>query len=160
MAVDKCGICLENDAKYKCPKSCVRYCSLARYKELQKRKDLETNEAPEKAGKNVESAVEISSSTDSINEELPLATPSLNQIYEESPELKELLQFNTVKFHLTKVHRILSTELTDGNDSMSSDMKNQLAIDYLNTLRYGGIHYNEAIEEFCQIYLNKVDAYI
>lgn len=81
-------------------------------------------------------------------------------VYNDSPELKELLRYNTVKFHLAKVHRILTTNIHDPGDSsfqLDTESKRQLAVDYLNTLRFGGIHYNEAIEEFCQIALQKLE---
>lgn len=134
---------------------------MACYKDLQKHKDpdMEETSLPVVSEKPVTSEFPTDEGTHDKNT-LPLATASLDRIYEESPELKELLGYNTVKFHLAKVCRILATDVADTGDScmnMSSDMSRQLAIDYLNTLRYGGIHYNEAIEEFCQIYLSKVE---
>ncbi|CDO92337.1 unnamed protein product [Kluyveromyces dobzhanskii CBS 2104] len=69
--------------------------------------------------------------------------------------MRELLRHNTVKFHLDKVYKILNVNSGSGpsDSSMTLDMKRELAMDYLNTLRTGGIHCNEAIEEFCQIFL-------
>lgn len=132
----KCGICHEQPAKYRCPKCSVRYCSLACYKDIERHND-EQREPAEQASENRE---ELPSSTDK---------PTLNL----SPELQELLRYNTVKFHLAKVYRILKADVGDSRDpsaNMTTDMKRQLAIDYLNTLRVGGIHHNEAIEEFCE----------
>lgn len=65
-----------------------------------------------------------------------------------------------MKYHLHRVYRILTVGngVTGTDDvQMSTEMKEQLAVDYLNTLRYGGIHHNEAIEEFCQIFLEQLE---
>ncbi|SMN19367.1 similar to Saccharomyces cerevisiae YJR055W HIT1 Protein of unknown function, required for growth at high temperature [Maudiozyma saulgeensis] len=158
----KCEICLEQDAKYKCPTCGIRYCSLKCYKDPQKHNHTNTNGSMDSDGKNVEprkfegddSTTQTTSVTKDGDSEL--RTPKLNEIYHKSPELQHLLKYNTVKFHLDKVYKILTSSVTGGgqdNINMSSDMQRQLAIDYLNTLRYGGVHYNEAIEEFCQLFL-------
>lgn len=136
MDSEQCGICQENPAKYRCPKCSVKYCSLACYKNTERHKDDEpkTEETADDDQEDVRAGVN----------KTPLDL---------TPELKELLQYNTVKFHLGKVYRILKTDISDTSDpsfNMTTDMKRQLAIDYLNTLRYGGIHHNEAIEEFCE----------
>lgn len=154
MNSEKCGICHQDEAKYKCPKCAVRYCSLSCYKDVDKHKDPED--------KPQEPSIEVKGNEDkkSLKDDIPiLRTPELNNIYENNRPLRELLQYNTVKFHLAKVYRILNNDVTDTTDTssnMNSEMKKQLAIDYLNTLRYGGIHYNEAIEEFCQICLTEI----
>ena len=86
-----------------------------------------------------------------------LKTKAFDDVYQDSAQLQELLKYNTVKFHLTKVYRILSSSGSDGSSGkMNSDLQKELAVNYLNTLRYGGIHYNEAIEEFCQILLDRL----
>lgn len=132
-----CGICQVHPAKYKCPKCSVKYCSLACYKDKEKHNDDEV--------KTSDTTVDPKKEDNTVSKyETPL---------ELTPELKELLRYNTVKFHLGKVYRILKTDISDTSDpsfTMTTDMKRQLAIDYLNTLRYGGIHHNEAIEEFCE----------
>ncbi|QLQ82652.1 hypothetical protein HG537_0H04150 [Torulaspora globosa] len=138
-----CGICHEKPAKYKCPKCCVKYCSLACYKDTDRHKDNEPKIA--------DTTVEATRDSTSVEDEDSLQL---------TPELKELLRYNTVKFHLGKVYRILKTDVGDNSDgscAMTTDMKRQLAIDYLNTLRYGGIHHNEAIEEFCEHSLKLVN---
>lgn len=137
MSSGPCGICQEKPAKYKCPKCSVKYCSLACYKDTERHKDDEA--------KTAETTVDATS-----KDVIEVEDQDLLQL---TPELKELLRYNTVKFHLGKVYRILKTDISDTSDpsfAMTTDMKRQLAIDYLNTLRYGGIHHNEAIEEFCE----------
>lgn len=139
MSAELCGICHVNTAKYKCPKCSVKYCSLICYKDEERHRDpQETSET--NSGTEGEEEKRAQSSKEETSLDL-------------TPELKDLLRYNTVKFHLAKVYRILNTNIGDTSDAsfnMSTEMKKQLAIDYLNTLRYGGIHYNEAIEEFCQ----------
>ncbi|QLL34581.1 hypothetical protein HG536_0G04430 [Torulaspora globosa] len=139
-----CGICQEKPAKYRCPKCSVKYCSLACYKDTERHKDDE----PKATEPTVDATCkDVTKAEDGDSLQL-------------TPELKELLRYNTVKFHLGKVYRILKTDIGDTNDpsfAMTSDMKRQLAIDYLNTLRYGGIHHNEAIEEFCEHSLKLVN---
>lgn len=140
-----CGICKEKPANYKCPKCGVPYCSLACYKD-------ETKHIHEES--TIEKLKDTESELPKIKKETTLKTEELDDIYNNTPQLKELLQYNTVKFHLNKVYRILTAE---SSGELNTDSRNQLAIDYLNTLRYGGIHYNEAIEEFCEITLAKLE---
>ncbi|CCF58095.1 hypothetical protein KAFR_0D04470 [Kazachstania africana CBS 2517] len=146
--VNKCGVCQKNDSKYKCPKCALNYCSLVCYKnenvhrhDQQEEANIIKNNEPKEVPKS------------EMREEKTLKSPELDKIYAGTPELKELLKYNTVKFHLHKVYKILISN--DGN--LTTEMKNQLAIDYLNTLRFGGLHYNEAIEEFCEIFLQKLE---
>lgn len=142
MGKEVCGICNEKVANYKCPKCGVAYCSLACYKNEKKHvhdTNIITNR-PERKEDELPRVPEIKTNA--------LHTEIYNKLYESSPELKELLQYNTVKFHLSKVYRILTA---DTGDDLNTENKKQLASDYLNTLRYGGVHFNEAIEEFCQV---------
>lgn len=154
MSSEKCEICHKDEAKYKCPKCAVRYCSLSCYKDSEKHKH------PEDKPQEVSIDMKANEDKKLVKDDVPiLRTPELNDIYENNGPLRELLQYNTVKFHLGKVYKILNTDVTDTTDAsfnMNNEMKKQLAIDYLNTLRYGGIHYNEAIEEFCQICLTEI----
>nr|CAI6462768.1 CFF_HP1_G0021110.mRNA.1.CDS.1 [Saccharomyces cerevisiae] len=89
-----------------------------------------------------------------------LKTKAFDDIYQNSAELQELLKTNTVKFHLAKVYRICPVLLTMevlGKDEQRS-AKRTRAVNCWNTLRYGGIHGTEAIEEFCQILFDKLNA--
>lgn len=149
----KCQICKENDFKYKCPKCSIKYCSLACYKNEDIHIHTEANKIEETRGEPKDIDHENKS-------EKVLKTEKYQELLNETPELQDLLQYNTVKFHLAKIHKIITTNVADLNDSstpMTNEAKKQLAIDYLNTLRYGGIHYNEAIEEFCQQTLSKLE---
>ncbi|EDO16316.1 hypothetical protein Kpol_1059p6 [Vanderwaltozyma polyspora DSM 70294] len=154
--MEKCAICEIEISKYKCPKCGIRYCSLTCYKNEDKHKHTE-----ETVVEQTKVAIE-SVNKDCLNDDSGdnvLRTPELNAIYKETPELRELLKYNTVKFHLHKVYKILSTNVVDSNENnsnLNSDSRKQLALDYLNTLLYGGIHHNEAVEEFCQIALEKI----
>ncbi|KAL3232091.1 Protein HIT1 [Nakaseomyces bracarensis] len=153
----RCQICKENDFKYKCPKCSIKYCSLACYKnsEMHIHKEEEEEDQVEKKGEQTNGG-----GGETENDKKQLKTESYRKIYDETLELQELLKYNTVKFHLAKIHKIMTTKVADLNDSstaMTTEAKKQLAIEYLNTLRYGGIHYNEAIEEFCQQTLSKLE---
>ncbi|SCU86893.1 LAFA_0E03620g1_1 [Lachancea sp. 'fantastica'] len=147
----KCQICNEQDSKYKCPKCGIRYCSLICFKDAEKHVHDEQT---------AEQKVESKPSSEKV-EQPKLKTAELDAIHRETPEIQELLTYNTVKFHLAKVYRILGAKNeTAGSTGMdlSSEAKQQLAVDYLNALRYGGVHFNEAIEEFCQISAKKLDS--
>lgn len=153
---EKCGICQINEFKYKCPRCGLKYCSLVCYKNEEKHIHKEKDESAKTGEHPSETKIEKSK----VNSETVLPTPELNTLYRDTPELQELLKYNTVKFHLSKVYRILSTDIGDsseGSTNLNTESKKQLAIDYLNTLLYGGIHYNEAIEEFCEICLQKLN---
>ncbi|AGO11095.1 AaceriAFR384Wp [[Ashbya] aceris (nom. inval.)] len=147
----KCEICRENASRYKCPKCGVHYCSLACYK----------NEEKHVHEEQAVTATEQPSATPAPLADAPkLASPHLDRLFQSSDRLRELLRHNTVKYHLHRVYRILTVGngITGTDDvQMSTEMKEQLAVDYLNTLRYGGIHENEAIEEFCQIFLELLE---
>ncbi|KAK5773900.1 Hit1p PWA37_003004 [Arxiozyma heterogenica] len=136
-----CMICNVKESNYKCPKCGVLYCSLICYKDeikhVHNKETLTTKPTPE---------------IDNPNKRL--RNDTFRKIYEESPELQDLLRYNTVKFHLNKVYKIITAS---NNSDLNTENKNQLASHYLNTLRYGGIHYNEAIEEFCQVALSRLD---
>lgn len=148
----KCEVCEINTAKYKCPKCSVSYCTLACYKAIKNHPHVTE-----------ESFVGKSATSDAKNGSVVgkprLASDALNEIYQTSPELQDLLRYNTVKFHLSKVYKILKTSAADVGDkssAMTKDSRRELASNYLNTLRYGGVHFNEAIEEFCQYSLQKL----
>lgn len=146
-----CGICLENESKYKCPKCRIRYCSLTCYKNSEKHIHDD----------HLHNRENINTSINLVEESTPLKTAKFDEFYQKSDKLRGLLRHNTVKFHLNKVYRILTSDSTNiGNSDphMTLSVKEQLAIDYLNTLRYGGIHYNEAIEEFCQLCLESLQS--
>ena len=161
----KCDICKEEESKYKCPTCGIRYCSLKCYKNEELHNHSKVNETKTSDEKNEnETETDVGSkikNTESITEDskTELSTSKLNDIYQNTPQLQQLLKYNTVKFHLMKVYKILNSDVSgQGGYSTSQDQRRQLAIDYLNTLRYGGIHHNEAIEEFCQIFLEKLEA--
>ncbi|SCW00765.1 LAFE_0C11496g1_1 [Lachancea fermentati] len=139
----QCQICKQQLSKYKCPKCAVRYCSLACFKNQEKHIHDESTVKEQKP---------IEKKPEDVTKQLH--TPKYNEMLQRSDKLRELLQYNTVKFHLAKVYKILNAgtgALGSSDTQLSTEMKQQLAVDYLNTLRYGGIHYNEAVEEFCQI---------
>lgn len=142
-----CQICKSNPSKYKCPTCSIRYCSLACYKN----EELHIHSEKEPESKEVGTGIS-QSNEDKVSTKLK--SEKFDKIYQNSADLQDLLQYNTVKFHLNKVYKILTTE-TDA--SLNSESRKQLAIDYLNTLRYGGGQYNEAIEDFCTITLGKLN---
>ncbi|KAG0654019.1 HIT domain protein [Maudiozyma exigua] len=160
----KCEICKAEESKYKCPTCGIRYCSLKCYKNEElhnhtKINDTKRQDEIQEIKKATEAGPEVKAiGSGTCNTNTELSTPKLNNIFQNSPQLKQLLKYNTVKFHLTKVYKILNSDVGGQGGYTSKDMQRQLAIDYLNTLRYGGVHQNEAIEEFCQIFLEKLEA--
>ncbi|CAH01703.1 Hit1p [Kluyveromyces lactis] len=163
----KCEVCGDKEALYRCPKSSVRYCSLVCYKNIKKSEsdNVESNKTdPESNSTTVKEADDTvsvpGSQTDSV-ESVPTPLNKYQYALTDS-RIRELLRHNTVKFHLDKVYKILNVSTVGGSSdaSMTSDMKRELATDYLNTLRTGGIHCNEAIEEFCQIFLELLREHI
>ncbi|CCH60876.1 hypothetical protein TBLA_0D03770 [Henningerozyma blattae CBS 6284] len=159
-----CQICEINPSKYKCPSCSIRYCSLACYKNNEKHchdklKMEETTKPATSTNKSSENTDNTTGTQSKVFEQIskpaiPLATEEFENIYQTTPTIQELLQYNTVKFHLAKVYRILNSD--PSNEESTPESRKQLAIDYLNLLRCGGPHYNEAIEEFCQILLEKI----
>ena len=114
----KCGICNEAESRYKCPKCGIRYCSLSCFKNEEKHKHIETATPEEKD--NIGGASEGMKPSKVGMERAVLKNDELNQIYQETPELQELLQYNTVKFHLAKVYKILNSNTTDGDSNMNT----------------------------------------
>ncbi|CUS21381.1 LAQU0S03e01266g1_1 [Lachancea quebecensis] len=148
----KCEICCEEPSKYKCPKCAVRYCSLSCFKNQEKH--VHTEKATEE-----KKQAPDSEGLDARSDAARLPTEQFDDVYQNTKEIQELLSYNTVKFHLAKVYRILNIgvgALGSSDTQTSAEARQQLAVDYLNTLRYGGVHYNEAIEEFCQVGLAKL----
>lgn len=147
----KCYICKEAESQYRCPKCSIRYCSLKCYKsESHVHKEDNAEEDNASISENNGRQENIMNGT---GNEIKLKT---YQYMADDRRIRELLQHNTVKFHLDKVHKILISNAGGGGPGdgpMTQETKRELAIDYLNTLRTGGIHCNEAIEEFCQTFL-------
>lgn len=144
---------MENEAQYKCPKCSIRYCSLKCYKSEKHVHDKNDND---KSESKCAPGGNITQETTAIADVVGVKRLEKYQYVLDDARIRELLRHNTVKFHLDKVHKILNASVggTGAPDaSMSQEMKRELAIDYLNTLRVGGVHFNEAIEEFCQIFL-------
>ncbi|SCV00191.1 LAMI_0G03444g1_1 [Lachancea mirantina] len=140
-----CGICSTKEARYKCPKCGIRYCSLGCFKDEVKHSHTDIDAKKEE---------------DVIKEEVKttngIKSLKFDSIYQNSKQLQDLLQYKTVKFHLYKVYKILNVRagaLGTSDLSSSAELKRQLAVDYLNTLREGGVHHNEAVEDFCQLCL-------
>ena len=148
----KCEVCGINTAKYKCPKCGVSYCTLTCYRAIKNHPHV-TEEGP------VSKSATLDAKDGGVVGKPRLASDDLDEIYQTSSELQDLLRYNTVKFHLSKVYKILKTRAADVGDkstAMTRDSRRELASNYLNTLRYGGVHFNEAIEEFCQYSLQKL----
>ncbi|KAL6939710.1 hypothetical protein ACO0RG_003555 [Hanseniaspora osmophila] len=160
-----CEVCQEEPSKYKCPICQLKYGSLACYKTHQK---THANEAtlpePEKQCEKKTTALkdtkmedqsEMESSSNQLIHE-KLHTSIYQNLLDHNKIIQELLSYNAVKYHLHKVYKILTIPEGASNTVQSTEQKEQMAVDYLNTLRTGGNHYNEAVEEFCQVVLSNL----
>lgn len=128
-----CIFCNQNNAKYKCPKCLVGYCSLDCFKSTLHKHDLKP---------------EQSDLPPPVAESQPPAQggggePLFAQIARD-PIIQGMLKEKSLQFHLLTVISILN----DTHDTL----ENKLAIMNLklNDLRLGGIEQNMLIEEFIE----------
>ncbi|KAL6942097.1 hypothetical protein ACO0QE_003263 [Hanseniaspora vineae] len=153
-----CEVCQEETFKYKCPACQLKYCSLACYKTHKETHANDTKDS-EPSGKSEETTASETKSeeqTESVTSNQKLNTSIYQNLLEHNKIIQELLSYNAVKYHLHKVYKILTIPEGASNTVQSTEQKEQMAVDYLNTLRTGGNHYNEAVEEFCQVVLSDI----
>lgn len=134
-----CGICKEVEAKYKCPKCLIVYCSLACYKneELHSHQNLDlkniTRSEPLPVEKNVNS---IPNKFDKI----------LND-----PQILSMLNMKSLQFHLLTLIKIMSDPSITNEPTMEN--RRDVAKLKLADLRKGGKEENELVEEFIERFL-------
>ncbi|CAK7896111.1 hypothetical protein CAAN1_05S06722 [[Candida] anglica] len=148
-----CGICNQEQSKYKCPKCCVQYCSLICFKsETHRAKDRSIEEEQEqnqesksKQGQ-VQATQENSSSTHNEDSSTNNTTPNKFDRLISDPQIQAMLKIKSLQFHLSTILRILSDpSLTN---EQSTEGRREIANKKLCNLRIGGVEENEVIEDF------------
>lgn len=137
MALGKCAICAENDAKYKCPKCSIAYCSLPCFKNT--KHDHLNVVTTEGASEPIAKVPQAKSATSS---------QLLFESVAEDPVIKSLLGYKSLQVHLAVVLRLLSDSRIT-NEPLAENRR-EIANLRLCDLRTNGVHENELVEEFVQ----------
>ncbi|EGW35096.1 uncharacterized protein SPAPADRAFT_58239 [Spathaspora passalidarum NRRL Y-27907] len=137
-----CGLCQEQESKYKCPKCKVPYCSIACYKsEAHKHEEKESNQSTPK----VNIAIKQEDITDNKYASV------IND-----PQIKSMLREPALQVHLLTISKLLNEDsLIQGN--VNYDQRLELVRLKLQDLRAGGIEENELVEEFIGRVLQLLD---
>lgn len=136
MALGECSVCLKEQAKYRCPKCPVVYCSLTCFKSPSHSHDSLADEPkaipePEVAKK---------------TEEKPEKSNELFATIAKDPVIKHLLTYNSLQVHLAVILKLLN-DSSITNEPLAENRK-ELANMRLCDLRMGGSEENELVEEF------------
>ncbi|KAM9938819.1 hypothetical protein OXX80_001685 [Metschnikowia pulcherrima] len=140
MALGKCGICTENQAKYKCPTCSIEYCSLPCFKsEKHDHNNLSSANSVEKLPG---SAMQISEPIQ------PKETPPIFEKIANDPIIRSLLKYKSLQTHLSILLKLLS----DSSLTREPIFENRKEIVNMRLcdLRIGGPEENELVEEFVQ----------
>lgn len=133
MSLGECTVCLNQQAKYRCPKCSVKYCSLVCFKSPSHSHDIveETTPAqrPDKSGEPAE------------DEE-----PSINQKIANDPVIQSLLKYKSLQVHIAVIIKLL-TDSSITNEPLAENRR-EIANMRLCDLRMGGAEENELVEEF------------
>lgn len=134
MAFGTCTICTANEAKYKCPKCAIVYCSLPCFKDPK-----HVHEAPE-----------------------PTTLPTSPKVLEEAPEedskfaliaqdpvIKTLLAQKALRVHLAVLLKLLNDSLLT-REPILENRKEIVNMRLCNLRMGGGPEENELVEEFVQ----------
>lgn len=163
MALGKCTICTGNQAKYKCPKCLVEYCSVKCFKDPKHaHKEAETGEKSESTGPAVTTGIndpnDQNASFDSSNiltsgsqadpQTDHKATSHMFEKIAQDPVVKSLLGYKLLQVHFAVLLRILSDSRIT-NEPLAENRK-EIANLRLCELRVNGAHENELVEEFVQ----------
>lgn len=140
MALGICGICSENQAKYKCPKCIVEYCSLACFKSEKHSHDAVPESAKPPSPKPADTTAV------SINEsQMP---QSIFEKIAEDPIIRSLLQYKSLQIHLSILLKLLLDSLLTREPIYEN--RKEIVNMRLCDLRIGGPEENELVEEFVQ----------
>ncbi|PVH15293.1 uncharacterized protein CXQ87_003131 [Candidozyma duobushaemuli] len=133
MSLGECTVCQKEQAKYRCPKCPVKYCSLVCFKSPLHSHDIVEETAapqrPEKSGEPVE------------DEE-----PSINQKIANDPVIQSLLKYKSLQVHIAVIIKLL-TDSSITNEPLAENRR-EIANMRLCDLRMGGAEENELVEEF------------
>ncbi|RLV89529.1 Protein HIT1 [Spathaspora sp. JA1] len=137
-----CGICQEQESKYKCPKCKIPYCSLTCYKS-------ESHTHKEEQEEQEEPKVEVPSThTNTGNDDIKEDTDKFSVVVND-PQIKSMLREPALQIHLLTIVKLLNDDsLIQGN--VNYDQRLEIVRLKLQDLRVGGIEENELVEEFIQ----------
>lgn len=126
-----CGICKEIEAKYRCPKCNVHYCSIGCFKGPN---HIHTeNEKPVQKNANDEKSIENNSS-------------DLYARIASDTQIQSMLKFKSLQFHLSVILKILDDPQVSGEQTSAG--RREVANAKLTQLREGGVEENELVEDF------------
>lgn len=141
-----CGICRDREAKYKCPKCLVVYCSIVCFKQHQKVLVPASPPVIDDVDLQVESTkTDDIKNTENIMDSQTTEAPSKFQSMLADPQIQGLLREPSLQFHL---HTL--TSILHDTSVVNDNRENRLAIANMKLcdLRMGGIEENLLIEEF------------
>ncbi|GMM36419.1 Hit1 protein [Saccharomycopsis crataegensis] len=153
--MSKCLVCNKNDSKYKCPKCKIPYCSLICFKAPAHNHD--NNDNSQKAAKDEEPQL-LRKTTKSLTsagitkDKLSKLKPSSQKILQNDKlnGMLSLLSLPQLQIQLIILNKIIN-DVSLTNEGSAEDRK-EIAIKKLETLRMDGMHPNELVEEFCQLF--------
>ncbi|EEQ36231.1 hypothetical protein CLUG_00354 [Clavispora lusitaniae ATCC 42720] len=147
MAFGTCSICREAQAKYKCPKCSVEYCSLGCFKNpLHSHTEIGVPDTEVNSEKIASSSHE--------NDEAPKKEDVFAQIAND-PVIKSLLKYKSLQVHLGVLIKLASdSQFT--NEPLAENRR-EIANMRLCELRMGGSEENELVEEFVERVLSLME---
>lgn len=162
MAIGICSVCHESQAKYKCPKCSIDYCSLACFKSPNHQHlDVVTTDGTgaNTNTTNTTTTTNITTSTATITNNTTSgvisassASSTLPQtlfpLIVEDPVIKSLLGYKSLQVHLAVILRLLS-ESSLTNEPLAENRR-EIANLRLCDLRTNGSEENALVEEFIQ----------
>jgi hypothetical protein len=135
MKFGQCQVCKETEARYKCPKCDIVYCSLKCFKD---ERHAHEDFPKETAGTDTP----VLETTDEASYD-----PKYHKLFQDE-RLQYLLKFKALQIHLYAMYKILT------DSKLSHERKMDMANDKLNSLRIAGSQENELVEEFCEIVID------
>lgn len=135
-----CGICLESESKYKCPKCTIAYCSLLCYKsEIHKAKDEKIDNSKEAF--TTESGDTTKTIDSSVIDNSEIKLPPIIQLLINNQKFKQYMQSPTLQIHLKTILSILQ-EVSLTNEYTSEGRK-EVAVKFM-----GDLSNNEEVDDF------------
>lgn len=126
-------MCLKEQAKYRCPKCPVKYCSLVCFKSPSHSHDVVEDTA-------------ASQSSEKSGEPVKDDEPTINQKIANDPVIQSLLKYKSLQVHIAVIIKLL-TDSSITNEPLAENRR-EIANMRLCDLRMGGAEENELVEEF------------
>lgn len=150
MAFGTCSICSVNQAKYKCPKCSVEYCSLPCFKNPLHNHSEPTEESNPTAKQ--EALEELGQS------QKPAEETTRDEIFAriaQDPVIQSLLKYKALQVHLSVLVKLVSDSLI--TKEPLAENRREIANLRLCELRIGGSEENELVEEFVDRFLHLME---